>query len=93
MTQSIEQAVQEKYASVATSGLSSDREGVRGVEGRRVHGRGALAIPAEANMGVSCGNPTAFARLKSGRGRWWTWARGAGSMCSWRRARWVRPAG
>ncbi len=67
MTRAIEQAVQEKYASVATSGLSSDLEGVRAVAQAFGYTIEELeAIPAEANMGLSCGNPTAFASLKVG---------------------------
>lgn len=67
MTRAIEQAVQEKYASLATSGLSSDLEGVRAVAQAFGYTVEELeAIPAEANMGVSCGNPTAFASLKVG---------------------------
>ena len=67
MTREIEQAVQEKYASLATSGLSSELEGVRAVAQAFGYTVEELeAIPAEANMGVSCGNPTAFASLKAG---------------------------
>lgn len=64
---SIEQIVQEKYGSVATKGLSSDRKGVRAVAEAFGYSAEQLAsIPAEANMGLSCGNPTAFASLKPG---------------------------
>ena len=64
---SIEQLVQEKYGSVATSGLSSNHEGVAAVAEAFGYSADQLAsIPAEANMGLSCGNPTAFASLKSG---------------------------
>ena len=67
MTRAIEQAVQEKYASLATSGLSSDLEGVRAVAQAFGYTVEELeAIPAEANMGVSCGNPTATACLLPG---------------------------
>ncbi|MGC8640707.1 MAG: arsenite methyltransferase [Isosphaeraceae bacterium] len=67
MSRAIEQAVQEKYASVARSGLSSDLEGVRAVAQAFGYTVEELeAVPAEANMGVSCGNPTAFASLKEG---------------------------
>ncbi|HEY4312684.1 MAG TPA: arsenite methyltransferase [Pirellulales bacterium] len=64
---SIEQIVQEKYGSVATKGLSSKHAGVRAVAEAFGYSADQLAsIPAEANMGLSCGNPTAFASLKPG---------------------------
>jgi ubiquinone/menaquinone biosynthesis C-methylase UbiE len=65
--ESIELVVREKYASVATSGLSNNDEGVRTVA--EAYGSSAeelATIPAEANMGLSCGNPTAFASLRAG---------------------------
>src|SRR6266700_6500126 len=67
MSQSIEQAVKSKYGSVATSGLSSDHAGVRAVAEAFGYTAEELAsIPAEANMGLSCGNPTAMANLRPG---------------------------
>src|SRR6476646_1745768 len=64
---SVEEVVREKYASVATSGLSSDHDGVRAVAEAFGYSADELAsIPAEANMGLSCGNPTAFASLRAG---------------------------
>jgi SAM-dependent methyltransferase len=64
---SIEQVVRDKYASVATSGLSTDHDGVRAVAEAFGYSSDELAsIPAEANMGLSCGNPTAFASLRPG---------------------------
>jgi SAM-dependent methyltransferase len=64
---SIQQVVREKYASVATSGLSSKHDGVRAVAEAFGYSPEELAsIPAEANMGLSCGNPTAFASLRPG---------------------------
>ncbi len=63
----IEQAVQSKYAAVAKSGLSTSHSGVRAVAEAFGYSSEQLAsIPAEANMGLSCGNPTAFASLKPG---------------------------
>ncbi len=63
----IEQIVQEKYGSVATKGLSSEHQGVKAIAEAFGYSAGQLAsIPAEANMGLSCGNPTAFASLKPG---------------------------
>jgi arsenite methyltransferase len=64
---SIEEIVRSKYASVATSGLSSDHNGVRAVAEAFGYTPAELEqIPAEANMGLSCGNPTAFASLRDG---------------------------
>jgi SAM-dependent methyltransferase len=63
----VEDVVREKYASVATSGLSSNHDGVRAVAEAFGYSPEELAsIPAEANMGLSCGNPTAFATLRPG---------------------------
>src|SRR5215216_289496 len=67
MSEALTQAVWSKYGSVATSGLSSDHEGVRAVAEAFGYTPEELAsIPAEANMGLSCGNPTATAHLKPG---------------------------
>jgi arsenite methyltransferase len=64
--QIIEQ-VREKYASVAASALSGDHAGVRAVAEAFGYTPEELAsIPAEANMGLSCGNPTATANLRPG---------------------------
>jgi arsenite methyltransferase len=63
----VEDVVRDKYASVATSGLSSNHDGVRSVAEAFGYSTEELAsIPAEANMGLSCGNPTAFATLRAG---------------------------
>src|SRR5712692_4862956 len=67
MSKSIVEQVQSKYASVASSGLSGDNSGVRAVaEAFGYTAEELSAIPAEANMGLSCGNPTAFASLRPG---------------------------
>jgi arsenite methyltransferase len=67
MSDAISEAVRSKYGSVARSGLSSDHAGVRAVAEAFGYSPEELeAIPAEANMGVQCGNPTATASLKSG---------------------------
>lgn len=67
MSEVITQAVKSKYGSTATSGLSSDHEGVRAVAEAFGYTADELAsIPAEANMGLSCGNPTATANLREG---------------------------
>ncbi len=67
MSKSIEEIVREKYAAVAASSLSNEHEGVRGVaEAFGYTAEELSSIPAEANMGLSCGNPTATARLRPG---------------------------
>jgi SAM-dependent methyltransferase len=67
MSHPIEQAVRAKYGEVAASNLSGERQGVRAVaEAFGYRPEELAALPAEANMGLSCGNPTAFASLKPG---------------------------
>jgi SAM-dependent methyltransferase len=67
MSENIEQAVRSRYGSVALSDLSSEQEGVRAVAEAFGYTAEELAsIPAEANMGLSCGNPTATANLREG---------------------------
>ena len=67
MSDNIKDVIRSKYASVATSGLSSSHTGVQAVAEAFGYTPEQLAsIPAEANMGLSCGNPTAFASLKPG---------------------------
>jgi arsenite methyltransferase len=67
MSDTIREAVRENYASVARSGLSSEKAGVRAVAEAFGYTPEQLAsVPADANMGVSCGNPTAFAGIRPG---------------------------
>ncbi len=67
MSESIVEAVRSRYGSVAKSGLSSEHDGVRAVAEAFGYSPEELAsIPAEANMGLSCGNPTAIAHLRAG---------------------------
>jgi SAM-dependent methyltransferase len=67
MSETIHRVVQSQYAAVAASGLSTRHEGVRAVAQAFGYSDEELtAIPAEANMGLSCGNPTAFASLRPG---------------------------
>ena len=67
MSEKIEQAVRSKYGSVAVSKLSSENDGVRAVAEAFGYTPEELnSIPAEANMGLSCGNPTATAHLRTG---------------------------
>src|SRR3984885_10839458 len=59
--------VKSKYGSVAGSSLSTDDNGVRAVaEAFGYTTEELTSIPAAANMGLSCGNPTATARLRRG---------------------------
>lgn len=67
MSANIEEAVRSRYGAVAGSNLSSSDEGVRAVAQAFGYSSEELAsIPAEANMGLSCGNPTATAHLRVG---------------------------
>jgi hypothetical protein len=67
MSDIIEKAVKSKYGTLATSGLSTGHSGVRAVAEAFDYSPAELAtIPAEANMGLSCGNPTAIANLRAG---------------------------
>jgi arsenite methyltransferase len=67
MPESITHAVKAKYAAVAESPLSSDHSGVHAVaEAFGYTAEELTSIPAAANMGLSCGNPTATAHLKPG---------------------------
>jgi len=63
----IEDIVKLKYGQVAASTLSSKDAGVRAVaEAFGYSAEEISSTPAEANMGLSCGNPTATATLKAG---------------------------
>src|SRR5215207_6529525 len=63
----IQESVREQYGNTATAGLSSDNAGVRAVAEAFGYSPDELSsIPAEANMGLSCGNPTATAHLRPG---------------------------
>jgi arsenite methyltransferase len=63
----LEQAVRSRYGAVAISNLSSEHDGVRAVaEAFGYLPEELSSIPAEANMGLSCGNPTAMANLREG---------------------------
>jgi arsenite methyltransferase len=63
----IDHVVREKYAAVARGDLSGRNAGVRAVAEAFGYTDGELdSIPAEANMGLSCGNPTAMASLGAG---------------------------
>src|SRR5678816_2351257 len=67
MSENIERAVRSRYGSIALSNLSSEQDGVRQVAEAFGYTPEELAsIPADANMGLSCGNPTALANLREG---------------------------
>lgn len=67
MSKQIEEAVRDRYGSFAESRLSSEHTGVRAVaEAFGYSAEELSSIPAEANMGLSCGNPTASAHLRPG---------------------------
>lgn len=67
MSKTISDAVRSKYGQTATSGLTNDHAGVRAVAEAFGYGADELeSIPAAANMGLSCGNPTATASLRPG---------------------------
>jgi SAM-dependent methyltransferase len=64
---SVVEQVRQKYGAVARSGLTNDHAGVREVAEAFGYTPEELAsVPAGANMGLSCGNPTATAHLRPG---------------------------
>jgi len=66
MTEILE-SVRSKYGAVAESKLSNHDEGVQAVaEAFGYSAEELTSIPPEANMGLSCGNPTATAHLRVG---------------------------
>lgn len=67
MTEQILETVRSKYAAVAESELSTKNTGVKAVaEAFGYSAEELTSIPAEANMGLSCGNPTAIASIHPG---------------------------
>ena len=67
MSEMLLDSVKSKYGAVAESTLSSDHAGVKAVaEAFGYSPEELTSIPAEANMGLSCGNPTATANLRHG---------------------------
>lgn len=67
MSEQILESVKSKYGAVAESTLSNDHAGVQAVaEAFGYTAEELTSIPAEANMGLSCGNPTATAHLRPG---------------------------
>ncbi|MGE0492076.1 MAG: arsenite methyltransferase [Vulcanimicrobiota bacterium] len=64
---SITELIQQKYGETAESGLSGQNAGIQAVAQAFGYSAEELeSIPAEANMGLSCGNPLATAHLKPG---------------------------
>src|SRR3984885_7893763 len=67
MAEQILESVRSRYGAVAESSLSSDHAGVKAVaEAFGYSPEELTSIPAEANMGLSCGNPTATAHIRLG---------------------------
>jgi arsenite methyltransferase len=67
MSEQLLELVKSKYGAVAESALSNDHAGVQAVaEAFGYTAEELTSIPADANMGLSCGNPTATARLRAG---------------------------
>jgi arsenite methyltransferase len=67
MSEQLLESVKSKYGAVAESKLSNDHAGVQAVaEAFGYTAEELTSIPAEANMGLSCGNPTATAHLRPG---------------------------
>lgn len=67
MSEQLLDSVKARYGAIAESELSSNSDGVRAVaEAFGYTAEDLTSIPAEANMGLSCGNPTATAHLKPG---------------------------
>ena len=67
MSESVLESVKSKYGAVAESTLSSHHAGVRAVaEAFGYSAEELTSIPANANMGLSCGNPTATAHIRPG---------------------------
>ncbi len=67
MSNTIEDIVRQKYAAVAASALTNESAGVRAVAQAFGYSAEELrSLPAEANMGLSCGNPVATAHLRPG---------------------------
>jgi arsenite methyltransferase len=67
MTEQLLESVRSKYGAVAESTLSSEHVGVKAVAQAFGYSEAELtSIPAEANMGLSCGNPTAIASIRRG---------------------------
>ena len=67
MSENTKSAVRKGYGAVAQAGLSSDQGGIKSIAKAFGYSEEELAsIPAESNMGLSCGNPVAMASIREG---------------------------
>src|SRR5215469_17446912 len=67
MNEPLVEQLRRQYGAVGASDLSGAHAGVRAVaEAFGYTPEELAAIPAGANVGLSCGNPTAFANLRPG---------------------------
>ena len=67
MSEQLLDSVKSKYGAVAESTLSNEDAGVKAIAEAFGYSADELtSIPAGANMGLSCGNPTATAHLRAG---------------------------
>lgn len=67
MSEQLLESVRSKYGAVAESTLSNEHAGVQAVaEAFGYSAEELTSIPADANMGLSCGNPTAIASIRPG---------------------------
>jgi SAM-dependent methyltransferase len=67
MTEPLVEQLRRQYGAVGASDLSGAHAGVRAVaEAFGYTPEELAALPAGANLGLSCGNPTAFANLRPG---------------------------
>lgn len=67
MADQLLESVKSKYGAVAESSLSNNHAGVAAVAEAFGYTAAELtSIPADANMGLSCGNPTATAHIRAG---------------------------
>jgi arsenite methyltransferase len=67
MSEKLLDSLMSKYGAAAESSLSNDHAGVKAVaEAFGYSAEELTSIPAGANMGLSCGNPTATAHLRAG---------------------------
>lgn len=67
MSKTITDSVKEGYGAVAREGLSSNNKNIANIAKEFGYSDEELnSIPAEANMGLSCGNPIAIASIKEG---------------------------
>src|ERR1017187_4488129 len=67
MSEQLLDSVKSKYGAVAESSLSNHDAGVQAVaEAFGYTAEELTSIPADANMGLSCGNPTATAHIRPG---------------------------